>query len=93
MTKIKKHLKRCYTKLSFYKIYNKSNAFAKNVVLKGKIILQYEPIGEYKTTKNTITERINNIQNRPVFFDAVSMLFFANIYIIFQKLNTSSFKI
>ena len=42
--------------------YIKSSAFAKKVVLKGNTMLQYDPIGENNTIKNTATEAKNNTQ-------------------------------
>jgi hypothetical protein len=57
------------------KIYSKSSALAKNVVLKGNTIEQYAPTGDKYTAKKPATESRNNIQYNPLFFlVVVSML-------------------
>jgi hypothetical protein len=45
-----------------YKFYIKSKALAKNVVLKGSTMEQYEPTGEFNTTKKAATESKNSTQ-------------------------------
>lgn len=42
--------------------YMRSMALARNVVLKGSTMEQYEPIGDQSTAKNATTESKNKIQ-------------------------------
>jgi hypothetical protein len=47
---------------------------AKNVVLKGSTMEQYDPIGDHSTTKKAATESKNKTQYRPVLFLVVSII-------------------